>query len=312
MAATSGGLALMRAGELFEIKSGDRQAIVTEQGATLHRVIWAGRDILNFSSEDGYSAAGSHGQMLAPWPGRIRNGTYEFEGDRFQVPVNDYKFGSAIHGWMRWLSWQISEQMRDRVTLQCRALALPAYPFPLELHQSYGWRDDGLEVLTTVKNLGARTAPFGLGFHPYFMAGPSPIDDYVLNVPAGSYFAANEDLSPVLPALPVEGTAFDFRQPRAVGATPLDVTLGDLGRDDDGRAVVKLGAHDGSISITCSYDEPINYVQLYTGDTLASQRREGVAIEPYTCIPDAFNNGLGLIRLAPGASLNVRWTINAA
>jgi len=115
----------------------------------------------------------------------------------------------------------------------------------------------------------------------------------------------------VLPAVPVDGTEFDFREPRAIGKTQLDVTLTDLDRDDEGRTVVNLAAHDGSISVTCKYDDPINFVQLFTGDTLSEHRREGVAIEPYTCAPDAFNNGLGLARLAPGAFLRARWTISA-
>ncbi|HXR21814.1 MAG TPA: hypothetical protein VN786_04595 [Acidimicrobiales bacterium] len=301
----------MRAGQLFEIKSGDRQAIVAEQGATLHRVIWTGTDLLNTASDDGYAGHGAYGQLLAPWPGRIRNAVYDFDGEHFELAVNDHKAGSAIHGWMRWLTWQVHEHVPDRVTMRCSVFALPGYPFPLEFEQSYAWQGYGLEIATTVTNLGAGTAPFGWGVHPYFMAGSPGIDDCLLQVPAGKYFEINEDLSPVLPAVPVDGSEFDFREPRTIGTKPLDVTLTDLARDDEGRAVTNLRAHDGSFSVTCKYDEPIKFVQLFTGDTLPSHRREGVAIEPYTCAPDAFNNGLGLIRLAPGASQRVRWTISA-
>ncbi|MGD0809117.1 MAG: aldose epimerase [Acidimicrobiales bacterium] len=301
----------MRAGQLFEIKGGDRQAVVTEQGATLHRVVWDGTDLLNFASDDGYAAHGGYGQLLAPWPGRIRNAVYEFEGERFELAVTDRKETAAIHGWVRWLTWQPREHAADRVTLRCRVLAMPGYPFPLEFEQSYAWQNYGLENVTTVTNLGDRTAPFGWGVHPYFMAGGQGIDDCLLHVPASKYFGSNADLSPVLPAVPVDGTEFDYREPRAIGTSKLDVTLTDLARDGDGRIVVSLRAPDGSISVTCKYDEPINYVQLFTGDTLGEHQREGVAIEPYTCAPDAFNNGLGLLRLAPGSSLRVRWTISA-
>jgi aldose 1-epimerase len=301
----------MRAGQLFEIKSGDRQATITEQGATLHRVVWAGTDLLNYANEDGYASPGAHGQMLAPWPGRIRHAVYEFEGEHFDVPVNEQQTGSAIHGWLRWATWQPEEHRADRITMRYKMLALPGYPFPLEYEHSYAWQSYGLEIVTNVKNLGTRTAPFGLGFHPYFMAGSPGIDDCLLQVRAEKYFGSNDDMSPVVPALPVNGTLFDFREPTAIGATKLDVTLADLARDDEGRAVVNLQSPDGSTSIICKYDEPIRYVQLFTGDTLASGRRAGVAIEPYTCLPDAFNNGLGLIRLAAGDSVRVRWTISA-
>jgi aldose 1-epimerase len=301
----------MRAGQLFEIKSGERQAIVTEQGATLHRVTWAGTELLKFASDDGHAVHGGYGQMLAPWPGRVRNAVYDFDGEHFELAINDRKAGAAIHGWVRWFTWQLQEQAADRVTLGCRVLALPGYPFPLEFEQTYAWQTYGLEIVTTVTNIGARTAPFGWGVHPYFMAGPPRIDDCLLQIDAGKYFGSNDDLSPVLPALPVDGTEFDFRKPRAIGRAHLDVTLTDLARDDEGKVVANLRAPDGGVSVTCKYDEPINYVQLYTGDTLGEHQREGVAIEPYTCAPDAFNNGLGLIRLAPAASVRVRWTISA-
>jgi aldose 1-epimerase len=50
---------------------------------------------------------------------------------------------------------------------------------------------------------------------------------------------------------------------------------------------------------------------VLSGDTLApDRRRRGLAIEPMTCAPDAFNSGEGLIVLAPGESLIERWGIS--
>jgi aldose 1-epimerase len=50
---------------------------------------------------------------------------------------------------------------------------------------------------------------------------------------------------------------------------------------------------------------------IYSGDTLADvpRRRRGLAIEPMTCAPDAFNSGAGLIFLQPGASHTSTWGI---
>jgi len=89
------------------------------------------------------------------------------------------------------------------------------------------------------------------------------------------------------------------------------VTLTELGRDEEGRAAVSFRAPNGSVSIACRYDEPIRFLQVFSGDTLASHRRHGLALEPYTCAPDAFNNRLGLIRLEPGAAVAVRWSVGA-
>jgi aldose 1-epimerase len=303
--------ALGRAGQFFEIRQGDREAIVTEQGANLYKVRWAGIELLDTVNEDGYTGGGGHGQLLLPWPGRVRNGVYQFEEEDYQLPINDLVHRSAIHGFTHWLAWEVKEHVENKLTLSCLLLAQPGYPFPLAFEQSYYLNGGALEVSTTATNIGARTAPFGCGAHPYFKAGAGPVDGSVLHVEAASYFETNEDLSPKPPVVPVDGTLFDFRHPRPVGNTKFDVTLTDLARDADGRARANFRSADGSISITCKYDEPIRFLQIFSGDTLSSHRRQGLAIEPCTCPPDSFNNGIGLIRLAPGRSVTVRWTISA-
>jgi aldose 1-epimerase len=50
---------------------------------------------------------------------------------------------------------------------------------------------------------------------------------------------------------------------------------------------------------------------LFTGDTLAPPaRRRGMAVEPMTCAPNAFQSGDGLIILEPGASHVANWGIS--
>lgn len=309
---TLGRRRLMRAGQLIEISSGGRRAIITEQGATLFRLLWDDVEVLDTAAEDGYAGAGCHGQLLMPWPGRVRDGTYVFEGQTYELSVNDRSHRAAIHGWARWDAWQVKEHRGDRLTMGLRILATPGYPFALDVEQIYAWRRDGLECITTVKNLSDDTAPFGFGAHPYFTLGAPTIDSGVLQLPASQYFRAEEDLTPKLPALTVEGTEFDFRQPKPVGNAILDVTFTGLQRDGEGNAVSKFSAPDGSRTITLKFGEQIDFIQVFSGDTLSEGRRAGLAIEPYTSAPDAFNNGLGLVRLAPGASVRMAWSVSVS
>ena len=52
------------------------------------------------------------------------------------------------------------------------------------------------------------------------------------------------------------------------------------------------------------------YAQVFTGDTLAAERRRcGLAIEPMTCPPDAFRSGVDLIVLRPGEAITLEWGI---
>ena len=133
-----------RAGELIPITEGDRQAVVSEQGASLVQVQVAGTDLLAVATEDGYASNGCHGQLLVPWPGRIPDGRYGYRGETYQLPVDDLVTHSAIHGLVRWCPWQVSDRSASSVTLAHRLLARPGYPFSLALEQSYAWRGPNL------------------------------------------------------------------------------------------------------------------------------------------------------------------------
>ena len=73
-------------GEQYEIIFEDQRAVITEVGATLREYWSGGRPIL-----DGFAVSemcsGGRGQLLMPWPNRIRDGAYEFGGRRLQLPL---------------------------------------------------------------------------------------------------------------------------------------------------------------------------------------------------------------------------------
>jgi aldose 1-epimerase len=54
------------------------------------------------------------------------------------------------------------------------------------------------------------------------------------------------------------------------------------------------------------------WVQVHTADLPPPQpNRLGLALEPMTCPPDAFNSGVDLISLQPGATHRAEWVIAA-
>jgi aldose 1-epimerase len=50
---------------------------------------------------------------------------------------------------------------------------------------------------------------------------------------------------------------------------------------------------------------------IFSGDTVhpQSRRRQGLAVEPMTCAPNAFNSGEGLLVLEPGEVFRGSWGI---
>jgi aldose 1-epimerase len=296
-------------GEQIEIRAGDQQLVVVEVGGGIRSYAVAGQELLDGYRVDEMCASG-RGQVLIPWPNRIRDGAYTFDGRRHQVPLNEPEQGNAIHGLVRWASWTVREREPHRVVMEHTMRPQPGFPFALDMRIEYLLSAAGLDVETTATNIGPSRCPFGAGAHPWFLAG-APIDDtLVLTVPAAAVLRSDERGIPI-EATPVDGTELDFRDPRQVGPSRLDHAFTDLSRDADGLARVQLRRPDG-IAITVWLDRSYPFVMLTTGDVLPDVDRRSLAIEPMTCPPNAFQTGEALVQLAPGEAFTGRWGFRAA
>jgi galactose mutarotase-like enzyme len=294
---------LAATGDQWVIGHGHQRAVITEVGATLRSFTAADRPVIDGFGPDQWSHGG-RGQVLAPWPNRLGDGRYSFEGVTAQAPINEIERTNAIHGLVRWLPWRMAGRAQNRVSLTCDLRPTPAYPFALRLTIEYRLGRDGLSVVTDADNLGPTDLPFALGFHPYLTVGTPTVDQVRLQLPAGNRLVADDRGLPTA-TVPVAGTEFDFTTGRLIGVTRLDTGFTGLRRDGDGRARVELDHPDGGRGVTLWADERFSYFMIYTGDTLAEgEQRTALAVEPMSCPPDAFRSGTDLVVLRPGA----RWT----
>jgi aldose 1-epimerase len=293
-------------GEQVEIGFGDQRAVIVEVGGGLRSLSVGDREILDGYGPDEMCSSG-RGQVLMPWPNRLEDGSYEFEGKRHQVPLTEPENRNAIHGLVRWCAWSVGARSGDRVVVEHTLRPQPGYPFTVELSIEYELSDRGLSVRTTATNIGSTRCPFGAGAHPYLRLDTPTVDSLTLRVPGRTVFESDERSLPTGTAT-VDGTAFDFRTPRPVGATRLDTCYTDLERDGDGRARVKL--HDPSgRDVVLWVGKGYNYVMVFSGDALPDVERRSLAVEPMTCPPNAFRSGESLITLEPGAVFNAEWGI---
>jgi aldose 1-epimerase len=294
-------------GEQIEITHGDQRAVVVEVGGGLRTYSLGGRDLL-----DGYRAGemstSGRGQVLLPWPNRIKDGSYEFGGKRHQLPINDVPEQDAIHGLVRWAAWSVAEREPHRVVMQHRIHPQPGYPFSLEVGIEYLLSGEGLRITTTAENVGAEPCPYGCGAHPYLSLG-TQVDSVTLRAPGRTVLLSDERGIPV-GSEPVEGADYDFRRPRQIAATRLDNAFTELERDGDGLARVSISDPKGS-SLTLWVDASYPYLMLFTGDPLPDVNRRSLAVEPMTCPPNAFRTGEALIRLEPGRSFTSTWGIKS-
>lgn len=293
-------------GQQFELALGDQRAVVTEVGAGLRTYSVGGREVVDGYRIDQICPSG-RGQVLVPWPNRIAGGTYEFEGRRHQLPLNEAEHGNAIHGLVRWSAWAVGDQAADQVALAHRLRPQPGYPFELALTVEYRLSPSGLSVRTTAANTGDKPCPYAAGAHPYLTRGRAPVDSLKLLVPARAVVVADERGIPLRSA-PVDGGELDFTVARPIGPTRLDNAFTNLARGDDGVARATLSDDAGGVELWAG--EGYTHLMVFTGDPLPDVNRRAVAIEPMTCAPNAFRSGGDVIRLEAGQSVSHTWGIS--
>ena len=294
-------------GEQVEIAHDGQRAVVVEVGGGLRTYSVAGHDVLDGYREDELCTSG-RGQVLIPWPNRLEDGSYEFDGRAHQTPVDDPDENDAIHGLVRWATWTVGRRLPHAVVMEHLLHPRPGYPFSVALTIEYALSAEGLSVTTTATNVGPDACPYGCGAHPYLRLGAAGIDSLLLQAPGRTVLSSDERGLPTASS-PVAGTEYDFRRRRPIGPTMLDSCFTDLERDEGGRARVDLGDPASGNALTLWVDDRYGYLMLFTGDPLPDVDRRSLAVEPMTCPPNAFRSGEALIRLEPGDSFTSSWGI---
>lgn len=303
-------------GTSYVLRAGDAEAVIASVGASLRSYRVAGRDLVVPYGEDEVRP-GYRGATLAPWPNRVVDGTYAFEGVEQVLALTEPARGHALHGLVAWLDFAPVVVAADAVTLTATIVAQTGYPWTVRVETTYRLGVDGLTQSVRAVNESADAAPFGTGPHPYLVAGSAPLDAWTLALPAGQVLEVTPDRLAPVELVPVDGAAFDFRGPRPIGQTEIDHAFTDLTRDAAGVARVQLRDPDGG-GVEMTWDAACPWVQVHTADLPggAAQpgHRIGLAVEPMTCAPDAFNDDVypydtGLLTIAPGGSVEASWRI---
>jgi len=249
--------------------------------------------------------------ILFPFPNRIRDGRFTFQGKTYQLEVT--RGQHALHGLVLNRPWTVirTETTTDggaSVTSSIEAHSFPEilrqYPFPFRLTVTYTLKDGGLMMTAEAENTGSTPMPMGFGVHPYF---PMPLGargqraNCRLQVPATQYWDLEEFL-PTGRTCDVAGH-LDLRGFQEIGETIYD------------HVFTGVVVHGGGSS--CLLRDPENRLELRVWAdgrfrewvVYAPAHRSVVCFEPYTCTTDAVNlqeRGIdaGLIVLRPGE----RWT----
>lgn len=302
----------------ISLSFGDQRAVVSPWGASLRRYYMVeddgGESDIVWGYLGGSHKKGGQGDVLFPFPGRIAEGRYSFDGQALQLERNDKEGPNAIHGFVRTLPWKTqradSNCAEFDVRLDAASYGRRGYPFSLSLRVTYTLDRRGLSCAFAVQNLGGQAAPVGVGFHPYFTVGTALVDEAEAKIPGAGYVEFNERLAPTGTIIAAGGTKWDYRDFRQIGSHRFNHCYVQLERDAEGMATASLRDAGSGRSIDIVMDRSFSAVVVYTGDAIADAPRRAFAIEPMTCATDAFNHPeWGLKRLLPGETFAGCYTV---
>lgn len=224
--------------EAITLTNGDLRARIITYGAAIQSMIVPDRDgaaadvTLGYATVEGYLSGREYfGATVGRVANRIAGGRFVLDGVTYETPVNNGP--NALHGGMKgfdkvvWNVLSIDDGARPAVTLQyVSPHGDQGYPGALNIRATYTLAPDALTV--EYEATTDRTTVVNLSNHAYWnLAGDGSPDGamgHLLTIPAGEYLPTDATAIPTGAVEHVAGTAFDFREPTAVGARVRDAS----------------------------------------------------------------------------------------
>ena len=282
-------------------------ATVRTLGASLNGITIDGRGIIPADTE-AVREEWFGGFSLAPWPNRLRDSRWTFDGvERACTP--NAAHGHALHGLVHHRDFEVAGFTTSSIVMSYTLGEDAAYPWPMRIEVSYALGADGLACTIGGTNLADLRLPLALGVHPYLAYD----DDCTITVPAESMCENDETLIPTGRLVPPDALGVRPSTPVRIADLSLDHCFTSLARDDDGRARTRITYGDGSSAIVWQ-DASMPYVQLFTKRDFpwAQAGMHGIGVEPQTAPANALQSGTDLRWLEPGESWTARWGVSYA
>lgn len=105
---------------------------------------------------------------LVPFSNRIAFGAFRFGDSRYTLAKNLAGIAHAIHGVGFQRAWSVQESSVNAIDMRLTHTPDEHWPFAFEAHQRIAIEGDKLTLHMRVINTDTRTAPYGVGWHPFF------------------------------------------------------------------------------------------------------------------------------------------------
>lgn len=286
-------------------KTGESFAIIPAFGAVLQELrlqkegqfydlIDAYEDVAQLT--DSQSFKSSH---LIPFPNRVKEGLYSFNGQTYRLTPNFMGEDNAIHGLIYNQKFDIEVKQNDDgdyLKLQCDFEGTPGFPFPFLTTIEYGLHSGQFHCNVFVHNSGEQDMPAGIGWHPQFKLGDKKVNQLSLKLPEVRKIQTEK----MIPTGKLT-EYHQFRTAAPIGQTPFDTSF--YINNNGEEAITTLTDEAENVTLLIS-QKKCPYLQVFIPPS-----RDCIAIEPMTCAADAFNNGMGLENLKSGEHIEACYAI---
>jgi aldose 1-epimerase len=301
----------VRSIKLVNFETGESVSILPNLGATVRELVLRCDkrlySLLEYPLSHEDTIANEHfaGVKLIPFPGRVTDATYRFGGNAYKLKVNSSN-NFAIHGFFfnrpyKLFKTTVEDNAASVVLVSAHNGRTKGYPFRFEVRLTYRLEVGSFTCTNEIRNTDKRPIPIGDGWHPYFktvgsarrlqlsLPAHAVVEVTPFKVPTGEMRSPVKKRALVPMNRKTLDSVFDFGKKRQrVTTSLLDKKLG---------LEVQLWQDSGA--------GKYRYLILYRPASGTS-----VAIEPWTCAPDSFNNNMGLIVLKPGAQFRASYGVN--
>ncbi|MGE3804487.1 MAG: aldose 1-epimerase [Gemmataceae bacterium] len=233
--------------------------------------------------------------VLFPFPNRIRDGAFTWEGKEYRLPQNDPAKKNAIHGFACRKPWRVLDQGSAAGSAWLRLEfhgakdapeSLELWPTDYRIRLTFRLAERSLKLEAVVDNPDKKPLPFGLGYHPYFsvpLASGGKPEDCLVECKRADQFWELEGNLPTGKQLPVDA-ARDLTKPRPYSELNLDDVLRVAASADSTIELGRMKQQPGSAELRVRASKDYREVVVFT-----PPHRQAFCIEPYTCTTDAIN-----------------------
>ncbi len=298
---------------MVEGEAGGRKvsaAVLPRMGANLVSFQVDGREFIHFDPDrvlaNGADMTGAF--QMFPTPCRLAGSRYVFQGREIvQRKQGEEVF---IHGLVRDEVFATERRDGELVSALDITENHPVYegfPFAGRLTTVHRIVPGGLEIHFSFENLGDSPAPVGYGLHPFWRI-PGQRRDVLVQIPA-DYTMQLAELIPTGRLMRVEGTGYDWREPRSLQGVEIDAVFYPKRPGD----TAGITFADEGLRLVLQASENMKHMICY-----APAGQPFVCLENLTCSPNAPNlagegyvEESGLAVVAPGETWSgwIRYTV---